>query len=628
MTSPKLHFPSPATSFSTKFFSIATSAENSSPLTSSHLPSCGTGLELGMIEMGSQPWHPPHTQTPHANTSTSVIHQIKYPTLLARPSPSHTSPEPTSTPLERSFSQASSSVSSSSSEIFESSSNSRKEWRRFLRDESEDSSVESEDEEEEEEKVVFGADLASQARVGGATAGSSSSANPYDQEENEEEISSDDEPLSIRYPSSSPVASRKPSLVMQPSLKIKISWDNNSVKIAPCYQVPDVSPEHETNSGTEETESGTLQGDGEDMETEPEMDQDRPVTVEGEVHALRNDVMAPMAEEKLVEKTFDKVSSTLAADPVAAAVPTPAPKTPALPSTTACDPLHSPRSSFHLPGPAKSFTSDTSVPSTSSINSLPQVRRRRPPLIPLPVQLSPDEFNALFDTDDQYTGEDAEEIKNQMGRSVKRRAFCPDFSDEDEEREWEDKRRKRKVARRKEWEKANGVEARDVNLRRSRRGMGSVGDEEVEAGESVEHFEEELSLQIKEEGTTRRLRTRPVSSTPERKGRTKVSKVKKMLSPVKEGNEYSDDEKEEGSVYCVCDGRFDGPMIQCDSKDCLLEWFHIGCTTLEHTPSSKDKWICHLCTIDKEVGRRGEKLAVRRARWQKMLPGKHSLFNS
>lgn len=47
--------------------------------------------------------------------------------------------------------------------------------------------------------------------------------------------------------------------------------------------------------------------------------------------------------------------------------------------------------------------------------------------------------------------------------------------------------------------------------------------------------------------------------------------------------------------YCYCNQVSYGEMIACDNKDCVREWFHLGCVGLTRPPADKVKWYCREC---------------------------------
>ncbi|KAF7684669.1 Chromatin modification-related protein YNG2 [Astathelohania contejeani] len=52
------------------------------------------------------------------------------------------------------------------------------------------------------------------------------------------------------------------------------------------------------------------------------------------------------------------------------------------------------------------------------------------------------------------------------------------------------------------------------------------------------------------------------------------------------------------SVYCICRQPSYGDMIECESVDCSIGWFHFGCVGLSVSP--KGCWYCSRCKNDKK----------------------------
>jgi len=47
-------------------------------------------------------------------------------------------------------------------------------------------------------------------------------------------------------------------------------------------------------------------------------------------------------------------------------------------------------------------------------------------------------------------------------------------------------------------------------------------------------------------------------------------------------------------VYCTCRMVSFGNMIGCESEDCRIEWFHLGCVGLTEK-DQPEKWYCYEC---------------------------------
>ncbi|GAA5827134.1 hypothetical protein JCM11251_001131 [Rhodosporidiobolus azoricus] len=57
--------------------------------------------------------------------------------------------------------------------------------------------------------------------------------------------------------------------------------------------------------------------------------------------------------------------------------------------------------------------------------------------------------------------------------------------------------------------------------------------------------------------------------------------------------ESADVEGEDATPYCFCQRPSFGEMIGCDSPDCKIEWFHLGCIGLKESPEGS--WYCSQC---------------------------------
>ena len=56
-------------------------------------------------------------------------------------------------------------------------------------------------------------------------------------------------------------------------------------------------------------------------------------------------------------------------------------------------------------------------------------------------------------------------------------------------------------------------------------------------------------------------------------------------------NYSSQDENQ--AVWCYCRAEKSGEMIQCESGECTIEWFHTSCLRITSIP--KGKWMCPDC---------------------------------
>ena len=55
----------------------------------------------------------------------------------------------------------------------------------------------------------------------------------------------------------------------------------------------------------------------------------------------------------------------------------------------------------------------------------------------------------------------------------------------------------------------------------------------------------------------------------------------------------TDDETDDGRLWCFCNQPSYGEMIMCDHKNCTIQWFHFDCLCLRGPP--KGKWYCPSC---------------------------------
>ena len=57
------------------------------------------------------------------------------------------------------------------------------------------------------------------------------------------------------------------------------------------------------------------------------------------------------------------------------------------------------------------------------------------------------------------------------------------------------------------------------------------------------------------------------------------------------------------ACYCVCTRGHIGSMIQCDSADCPIGWFHYCCVGLTEDVPDDDYWLCPNCDSEDPLGR-------------------------
>lgn len=74
-------------------------------------------------------------------------------------------------------------------------------------------------------------------------------------------------------------------------------------------------------------------------------------------------------------------------------------------------------------------------------------------------------------------------------------------------------------------------------------------------------------------------------------------------SSASQGSKTSQDHNQD--VWCYCRAEESGEMIQCESGDCKIEWFHIECLKITTIP--KGKWMCPDCRKKVVAKRRNKK---------------------
>ena len=60
---------------------------------------------------------------------------------------------------------------------------------------------------------------------------------------------------------------------------------------------------------------------------------------------------------------------------------------------------------------------------------------------------------------------------------------------------------------------------------------------------------------------------------------------------------------QQAACYCVCTRGHIGSMIQCDSADCPIQWFHYCCVGLTEDVADDDYWLCPNCDSEDPLGR-------------------------
>ena len=60
---------------------------------------------------------------------------------------------------------------------------------------------------------------------------------------------------------------------------------------------------------------------------------------------------------------------------------------------------------------------------------------------------------------------------------------------------------------------------------------------------------------------------------------------------------------QQAACYCVCTRGHIGSMIQCDSADCPIQWFHYCCVGLTEDVPDDDYWLCPNCDSEDPLGR-------------------------
>ena len=55
----------------------------------------------------------------------------------------------------------------------------------------------------------------------------------------------------------------------------------------------------------------------------------------------------------------------------------------------------------------------------------------------------------------------------------------------------------------------------------------------------------------------------------------------------------------EEDVYCICQGRDEGDMVQCDGHSCTIQWFHFECVEITEAPEGK--WYCDDCSQELNI---------------------------
>ena len=107
---------------------------------------------------------------------------------------------------------------------------------------------------------------------------------------------------------------------------------------------------------------------------------------------------------------------------------------------------------------------------------------------------------------------------------------------------------------------------------------------------------------------------RPLTSTPF-KDRKRSSLQVQVFPPAKKGKlsastiqsarvlaeSFSPDSSlsPEEDLYCFCQGKDEGNMVECDGRNCTFLWFHFECVGI--TEVLEDKWYCDDCSQELNI---------------------------
>ena len=80
----------------------------------------------------------------------------------------------------------------------------------------------------------------------------------------------------------------------------------------------------------------------------------------------------------------------------------------------------------------------------------------------------------------------------------------------------------------------------------------------------------------------------------------KKGKLSASCSTMQSARELADSSlsPKEG-VYCICRGRDEGDMVQCDGRSCTFQWFHFECVGITEAPEGK--WYCDDCSQELNI---------------------------
>ena len=85
---------------------------------------------------------------------------------------------------------------------------------------------------------------------------------------------------------------------------------------------------------------------------------------------------------------------------------------------------------------------------------------------------------------------------------------------------------------------------------------------------------------------------------PDKKGKLSASTTQSARVLIKSFSpDYSLSPKE--NLYCICQERDEGDMVQCDGHSCTIQWFHFECVGITEAP--KGKWYCDVCSQELNI---------------------------
>ena len=85
---------------------------------------------------------------------------------------------------------------------------------------------------------------------------------------------------------------------------------------------------------------------------------------------------------------------------------------------------------------------------------------------------------------------------------------------------------------------------------------------------------------------------------PAKKGKLSASTIQSARVLAESFNPDSSLSPKE-DLYCFCQGKDEGNMVECDGRNCTFLWFHFECVGITEVP--EDKWYCDDCLQDLNI---------------------------